>query len=728
MKINTNGSNLKTNNFNAESIEFGIGDVSTIIDILRNRLYANPIRTLTQEYLCNARDSHRDSGNRDTPVSVTLPTKLDSVLKIRDYGTGLSPERVKDVFVNYGSSTKRADNVQTGGFGIGAKSAWAYTDSFTVLSYYNGKLRSYIAHTGKNSNGTLELISEDDTNEPNGVEVQIPIRESDIEQFVYAVYRCTFFWDVKPELKGITKLEIPASWLDPSKNIDFKNGNWFILHKDEFIKRLFDAYQPDIFVLIDKIPYSINKFTSHELSANVNALRNSAYASHMSFVEVDNGVLEISATRESVSDKDDSKKKVNNICGDAIKSLVSCVEDELGKDFDTIEEYIKFYFSVKCIFNFVSLPTKLEFAFKKDGFDYKYNSGRLVSTSFDGCRINKYHLKQQKTRSVLKIEENHPIEIDQALKSCFILDDGRNPRYTIKEKIKKYFADNQGIIAVYCIEGYTADQQKRFTEHLGAKYMLDLPHNRVSYKQKREAGKISYREIMLSSAYSSKKLASGTKKDVTLDEIESSSSEFVVVPFSSEEMYHDETFEDNVKFIINHGKYTVIKCSKKDYDSIVGSADNVHTYEDVIESFPDYIEVDDKAIESFVYRQASNTLDFMRKFIDRVECPKLKEYFEIKGGIKDVGRGVRTDIPDRIISIYPQYAAINGNLDKMNKLENEINSKYPLLRCLSTGMNYGYGYYGHGHDRDEAGRKNKEMNDLVFYINSKSKANQGEKL
>ena len=723
MKINTSDSNLKTNNIDAESIEFGIGDVGTIIDILRNRLYANPIRTLTQEYLCNARDSHRDSGNRDTPVTVTLPTKLDSVLKIRDYGTGLSPDRVRDVFVNYGSSTKRADNVQTGGFGIGAKSAWAYTDSFTVLSYYNGKLRSYIAHTGKKSNGTLELISEDDTTEPNGVEVQIPIRESDIDQFIYAVYRCTFFWDVKPELKGITKLEIPASWLDSSKNVVFKKGNWFLLHKDEFTKRLFDAYNPEIFVLIDKIPYSLNKFASHELSANVNTLRNVSYSTHMSFVEIDNGVLEISATRESVSDKDDSKKKVNDICGEAIKSITTCIEEELGKNFDTIEEYIKTYFNIKSVFNFTSIPTKFEFAFKKDGFDYKYNSGRLVSTSFDGCRINKYHMKQQKSRSVLKIEENHPIEIDQTLRSGFVLDDGRTARYNIKEKIKKYFSDNQGITSVFCIENYTTDQLKRFKEHLGAKHMADLAHDRVSYKQKRESGKISYREIILGSNYSSKKLASGTKKDVTLDEMEGSSSEFVVVPFSGDDMYHNEVFEDNIKFIINHGKYTVIKCSKKDYDVIVGSSDNIHTYEEVVDSFPDYVDVEDKIIESFVYRQANNTLDFMKKFIDRVECPKLKEYFEIKGAIKDNRVLPRTDIPDRIISLYPQYATITGNMDKINKLEKEINSKYPLLRCVSNGMANGYGYYHHDRGTDEAVRKAREMNDLVFYINNKSKVN-----
>lgn len=718
MKINNNSSNLKTNNINAESIEFGIGDVSTIIDILRNRLYANPIRTLTQEYLCNARDSHRDAGNRETPISVTLPTKLDSVMKIRDYGTGLSPDRVRDVFVNYGSSTKRGDNLQTGGFGIGAKSAWAYTDSFTVLSYHNGKLRSYIAHTGNNSNGTLELISEDDTAEPNGVEIQIPIRESDIEQFLYAVYRCTFFWDVKPELKGITKMEIPVSWLDSGKNVSFKNGSWFLLHKDEFTKRLFDAYHPDVFVLIDKIPYSINKFASHELAVNVNSLKTSSYASHVSFVEVDNGVLEISATRESISDKDDSKKKVNDICGKAINDLTECIEKELGKDFSTIEEYIKFYFGVKCIFNLTSLPKRFEFTFKKDGFDYSSNSGRLVSKSFDGCHINKYFMKQQKSRSILKELGNHPIEINQSLKSIFILDDGRTPRYTIKEKIKKVFASDNEISAIYCIENYTPEQHKRFVDHLEARYMLDLPHDKVSLKQKREAGKISYREITLGSGYGGKGLISGTKKDVSLDEIESSSSEFIVIPFSGEEMYHNEIFEANIKFIISHSKCVVIKCSKKDYDVIVDS-DNVHTYEDVIENFPNYINIDDNIIESFVYRRANNTFDFLKKFIDSVRCPRLKEYFELKGTMVDPARPTRSTIPDRILSIYPRYVAVNGNLDKMNKLEAEINSKYPLLRCVSTGMNYGSSY---GVDANKS--KNKEMNDLVFYINSKF--NQGD--
>ncbi len=113
MKINEIKNSVKTNSDNQESHEFTIGDVSTIIEILRNRLYSKPIQTLTQEYMCNGRDAHREAerngleGASKRPIQVTLPTELESVIKFRDFGLGLSKQRVAEVFVKYGVSTKR---------------------------------------------------------------------------------------------------------------------------------------------------------------------------------------------------------------------------------------------------------------------------------------------------------------------------------------------------------------------------------------------------------------------------------------------------------------------------------------------------------------------------------------------------------------------------------------------------------------------------------------------
>lgn len=43
-----------------QTVEFRIGDPGKIIDILRSKIYSNPIQTLVQEYLCNARDANRE--------------------------------------------------------------------------------------------------------------------------------------------------------------------------------------------------------------------------------------------------------------------------------------------------------------------------------------------------------------------------------------------------------------------------------------------------------------------------------------------------------------------------------------------------------------------------------------------------------------------------------------------------------------------------------------------
>ena len=134
MIINPAPQTLQTN-IQTKSTSFGIGDVSTVIEILRNRLYSNPIQTLVQEYICNARDAMREANTwGKTPLVIGVPNAVNPLFTVRDFGLGLTPDRVEKVFVLYGASTKRDSNNQTGGFGIGAKSAWSYTDSFTVTT------------------------------------------------------------------------------------------------------------------------------------------------------------------------------------------------------------------------------------------------------------------------------------------------------------------------------------------------------------------------------------------------------------------------------------------------------------------------------------------------------------------------------------------------------------------------------------------------------------------
>ena len=180
-------------NMVTKDIAFQIGDVSVVIDILRSRLYSKPIQTLVQEYLSNSFDAQREAGST-AKIEIGTPTYADLRFWVRDYGVGLSPERVETVFTFYGNSTKRTDNKQLGGFGIGSKSAWSYTDSYTITSWHGGMKRVYVAHLGSGNEGTLSLVAESASEDPTGVMIEIPVKPDDIFAFRHAAVRATFLW------------------------------------------------------------------------------------------------------------------------------------------------------------------------------------------------------------------------------------------------------------------------------------------------------------------------------------------------------------------------------------------------------------------------------------------------------------------------------------------------------------------------------------------------------
>ncbi len=105
-----------------QSMSFGIDEsnMAMIYDILRNKLYTNPVLTVVREYSSNARDSHTEAGCPERPIFIHLPTDTEPYFSVRDYGVGIAPDRMEGIFCKYGSSTKRDKNTQIGGFGLGS--------------------------------------------------------------------------------------------------------------------------------------------------------------------------------------------------------------------------------------------------------------------------------------------------------------------------------------------------------------------------------------------------------------------------------------------------------------------------------------------------------------------------------------------------------------------------------------------------------------------------------
>src|ERR1051325_3005995 len=162
----------------ASSSAFGISlkDEAHIMSILRDTLYSDKVLAIIREYSSNAWDAHREVGKDKTPIKVTIPTTMEPNLIIQDFGPGLSHEAVFEVYTQYGASTKRDSDKSVGMLGIGSKSGFAYSDSFTVTSCHGGMKRTYVAVLDESDKGAINLLAEEPCGDETGITIQIPVR------------------------------------------------------------------------------------------------------------------------------------------------------------------------------------------------------------------------------------------------------------------------------------------------------------------------------------------------------------------------------------------------------------------------------------------------------------------------------------------------------------------------------------------------------------------------
>lgn len=147
------------------------------MDILA-KLYANPLAAAIREYTSNAIDAHIAAGV-DRPVEVTLPSRRNQWLTVRDYGKGLTAFDILTVYANFGSSDKRDSDDFIGGFGIGSKSGLAISDAIYVNSWTDGKLNSFVIK--RTSDGIVTQFLQENVDMPDvdtGTEVRVYVNKN----------------------------------------------------------------------------------------------------------------------------------------------------------------------------------------------------------------------------------------------------------------------------------------------------------------------------------------------------------------------------------------------------------------------------------------------------------------------------------------------------------------------------------------------------------------------
>lgn len=280
---------------------------------LRDKIYSDKVLAVVREYICNAQDEHKKY-NIDKNVDVKLE-KIDSkwIWSVRDYAMGLNEYDIRNVFGMYFESTKSNENDSVGGFGIGGKAGFSYTDTFYINSHHNGTKSCYVCTLGSGTKGIpvgeIYKISEEPTTE-QGIEISLDV-DKDARSFSKKTYNLVEFYL-------------------PNTNILFEDG---------YLSKIYSPLPPDAVKSVGD--YVFNTYASHPNDIyidnrflirmggvvypyNSTSLKPRQYAKCI-IVDVPIGKLSIPISRESIENT-----PLNEKVFDDINKCLDLILDEEG--------------------------------------------------------------------------------------------------------------------------------------------------------------------------------------------------------------------------------------------------------------------------------------------------------------------------------------------------------------------------------------------------------------
>lgn len=268
-----------------------------------------------REYSANAWDANRMAGKANVPIKVTLPTAADPELKIRDYGDGLSLDDVLQVYTQYGASTKRGDNSAVGMLGIGSKSGFAYSDSFTVTSWHAGFKSVYVAVIDKSNKGRMDLFYSEKSDEESGVEIQIAVKKTDIYAFEERAKKLFMHFEPRPVIN--CTLEPPVKYIKVGTLGAMEDSS-----ADYYSMGTWTAVMGCVPYRIDLDQLGGSPADAHRIGPAVSRTNGIAYFGI--------GELEVAASREDLKYGDSTRvaiaKRINEIIDEFVRQMLDGID------------------------------------------------------------------------------------------------------------------------------------------------------------------------------------------------------------------------------------------------------------------------------------------------------------------------------------------------------------------------------------------------------------------
>jgi hypothetical protein len=267
-------------------------------------LYSDRETAVIREYSTNARDAMIDANKKHQPIHVTLPSIMHPYFSVQDFGVGMSIDQLKEVYTQFGESTKRESDEVNGMLGFGSKSGIAYTNTFTIESVKNHRKVIALVVRREDSNGgylvTMKIIQNEDTADGNGVKIQIPVHNH--QEFLHKANNFYKYW-------------IPGTVLVNQKEPKWEVGK-------QVSENMY--YTPDAewsYVVMGNVPYRINN-PKVLFPAGMNPIKFVAY--------VPNGAVEFTPSREDLKYSPHTNDSLANVVKNFADNALTLARKEIN--------------------------------------------------------------------------------------------------------------------------------------------------------------------------------------------------------------------------------------------------------------------------------------------------------------------------------------------------------------------------------------------------------------
>lgn len=420
---------------------------SMVFQMFTKNIYSNPIGTVVREITSNCFDSHIEAKVKSPVIIRRTIDKADNTQYISfiDFGVGMSPDRVNNIYGVYFESTKRADNTQIGGFGIGGKTPLAYKrstghgegeydNSFFVITNFDGVKYFYCISEGEEC-PEISLLHQEATKDRNGTEIRIPILEKDLNSFKKEMVRQLYYFeDIIFEGFG-------------DENDDYYNRNDEILTNKYSIVRgknfLFRGteYASEMHVCLGRVAYPIDY--------NVLGLSYSDYRLPVA-IRLEVGEINPTANRETLDYNEHAIKTIKKKLAEAKAEITELLAKQYA-NIVTLEDYfkVKNQFGTLTFANGISInvgnlikQSDVDFSNFKYSFMKMPNDRQLFKFFF---HVKSYGKKPSRSRYTSKYEFEGGYEELQRNSNLLYID-GEFNRKVLKQAYLKSIHDLYHII------------------------------------------------------------------------------------------------------------------------------------------------------------------------------------------------------------------------------------------------------------------------------------------